>query len=484
LRISRRVQWALFILTLAINDMVMLGMGLRLAYFIRFELPPRLAASLFNERVTPVFENYQNLTLAAGILWLVLFIWLGLYSRENLLGGPTEYALVFRATTTGILIVILANFFEVQPQPIARGWTVLAWGLAFFCISLGRFTLRRVVYYLRQHGYFISRALIVGANNEGILLANQFQSPRSSGLDIVGFVDKKFLRNTVPARGLPVLGNMESLDDIIRENNIEEIILASSSITSRDKLLEIFQRYGMADGVHVRMSSGLYEIITTGLSVKEYAYVPLVCVNKVRLTGVDNLLKTTLDYALTAPSMLFVLPLFLLISIAIKLDSPGPIFYTRRVMGQNNRQFGALKFRTMYTNGDEILQRYPDKLKELEETHKIKDDPRVTRVGALLRKWSLDELPQLFNVLARDMSLVGPRMIHPDEMREYNQWGMNLLTVKPGITGLWQVSGRSDLSYAERVRLDMHYIRNWSIWMDFQLLVQTIPAVLKSRGAY
>jgi lipopolysaccharide/colanic/teichoic acid biosynthesis glycosyltransferase len=166
------------------------------------------------------------------------------------------------------------------------------------------------------------------------------------------------------------------------------------------------------------------------------------------------------------------------------LDSPGPIIYRRRVMGVNNRQFDAFKFRTMRVDGDEILANSAELQQELNTNRKLKSDPRITRLGGTLRKLSLDELPQLFNVLRYEMSLVGPRMIHPDEMIEYNQWGMNLLTVRPGITGLWQVSGRSDLSYADRVRLDMQYIRNWSIWLDLQLLVQTVPAVLRSRGAY
>jgi len=138
----------------------------------------------------------------------------------------------------------------------------------------------------------------------------------------------------------------------------------------------------------------------------------------------------------------------------------------------------------MHINGDEILEQYPEKKEELRRTHKLKDDPRITRVGKLLRKLSLDELPQLVNVLRYEMSLVGPRMISPPELADYNQWGMNLLTIRPGITGLWQVSGRSDVSYEQRVRLDMYYIRNWSVWLDIQILLQTIPAVLKSRGAY
>ena len=153
-------------------------------------------------------------------------------------------------------------------------------------------------------------------------------------------------------------------------------------------------------------------------------------------------------------------------------------------MGLNGKQFHAYKFRTMVENGNEVLDRYPDLKDELVRNHKLKNDPRITRVGAFLRKFSLDELPQLFNVLRREMSLVGPRMISPEEVTMYKQFDMNLLTVLPGITGVWQVSGRSDVSYEERVRLDMYYIRNWSIWLDLQILFQTLPAVLKGRGAY
>jgi exopolysaccharide biosynthesis polyprenyl glycosylphosphotransferase len=232
------------------------------------------------------------------------------------------------------------------------------------------------------------------------------------------------------------------------------------------------------------MSSGLYEILTTSLTVNEFAYVPLVYVNKVRLTGTDNIVKFILDYVLSIASLLILSPFLLLIAFLVKVTSPGPVLHRRLVMGLNGKQFHALKFRTMVTNGDEILDKHPELKSELTRNHKLKKDPRITRVGAFLRKYSLDELPQLFNVLKRDMSLVGPRMISPEEVSMYKQFDMNLLTVLPGITGLWQVSGRSDISYDERVRLDMYYVRNWSIWLDFQLLYQTFPAVLKGRGAY
>jgi exopolysaccharide biosynthesis polyprenyl glycosylphosphotransferase len=232
------------------------------------------------------------------------------------------------------------------------------------------------------------------------------------------------------------------------------------------------------------MSSGLYEILTTGLTINEFAYVPLVHVNKVRLARIDNVLKFIFDYLLAIVSLIILAPFLLLIAVCIKISSPGPVIHRRLVMGLNGKQFYALKFRTMVVNGDDVLVQHPELKNELQTNHKLKSDPRITPIGAFLRKYSLDELPQLFNVLRRDMSLVGPRMISPEEAPMYKQFVMNLLTVLPGITGLWQVSGRSDISYEDRVRLDMYYVRNWSLWLDFQLLFQTLPVVLKAKGAY
>ena len=195
-------------------------------------------------------------------------------------------------------------------------------------------------------------------------------------------------------------------------------------------------------------------------------------------------MKSLMDYVFTIPALLLLSPLFIAIAIAVKLDSPGPVFHRRKVLGVNGREFYAWKFRTMVVDGDKLIEADPALKAELEANYKLKDDPRVTRLGHFLRKWSLDELPQLFNILAGDMSLVGPRMITCPELGKYDQWDINLLTVRPGITGLWQVSGRSDVSYEQRVSYDMYYVRNWSIWLDLQLLFQTIPAVLKKRGAY
>jgi lipopolysaccharide/colanic/teichoic acid biosynthesis glycosyltransferase len=192
-----------------------------------------------------------------------------------------------------------------------------------------------------------------------------------------------------------------------------------------------------------------------------------------------------MEYIITVLGLICVAPLMTGIALAIRRDSPGPVIYRRRVLGAMGRPYEAFKFRTMTVDSDDYLRRHPALKRQLERDGKVKSDPRVTKLGLWLRRYSLDELPQLFNVLRGEMSLVGPRMITEGEAAKYGSHRVNLLTVKPGITGLWQVSGRSDLGYEDRVRLDMHYIRNYSVWLDLQiLLIQTPSVVLRGNGAY
>jgi lipopolysaccharide/colanic/teichoic acid biosynthesis glycosyltransferase len=194
--------------------------------------------------------------------------------------------------------------------------------------------------------------------------------------------------------------------------------------------------------------------------------------------------KEALDRTIAFFGLLLISPLMAVLAVIVLLDSPGPALYRRRVLGRGGRPFDAFKFRTMVVNGDALVAADPSLKKQLEKDQKLKNDPRVTRSGRWMRKLSLDELPQLINVLRGEMSLVGPRMISPPELSRYGQHADELLRVKPGITGLWQVSGRSDLPSDDRVTLDIAYVRTRTLWMDIRLLFQTIPAVLKGRGAY
>jgi len=384
-------------------------------------------------------------------------------------------------------LVVVASFL-VPEFVISRGWLVMSWLVSTLMICTNRLVLRRMAYTMRSKGWFITPAVIVGTNSEAISLAMQLRDSNSSGVAILGFIEEHNLDNLDRAHssliGLPILGGLSSLSTVLTNNGAEEVIIATTALT-RAQLFETAQELVATPQVKMSLSSGLYEIFTTGMQVTSKGSVPLMSLNRLRLDPIEMTLKNILDYTLIITSLFVLLPIFALISLLIKLDSPGPIFHRRRVLGVGGKAFDAFKFRTMVVNGDEVLAQHPELLVELQANHKLKEDPRITRVGQWLRRASLDELPQIFNILLGQMSLVGPRMISPAEAEMYGQMKHNLLTVKPGLTGLWQVSGRSDLSYDERVRLDMQYIRNYSIWLDLQILIfQTLPVVLKGSGAY
>jgi exopolysaccharide biosynthesis polyprenyl glycosylphosphotransferase len=472
-------QWRLLTAVLVVHDLLMIYLAFQVAYLLRFQS----SLALFELNVVPTESFYERLTLILLPVWLALFALQGLYNRQKLHNGTHETAMIFNATAASVLVVVAGEFFWTIDS-LARGWLVVAWLCTFAFTALGRYLIRRFVQRLRCRGILVYPAIIVGANQEGSVLAEQLNKPEYSGLQLVGFVDDTApAGSAVDGNSLHVLGPLSAIDSLVERYGIEEIIIASSALDEQ-QIIQLFTRYGVSDDVNIRLSSGLYQIITTGLEVTEMAFVPLVKINKVRLTGFERVAKEVVDFAVAGLLTLILLPLFAVITLLVRLDSPGPVIHRRRVMGVNGQQFDAYKFRTMYVNGDEILAARPDLLEELAREQKLKDDPRITRIGRILRKTSFDELPQLINVMRNQMSLVGPRMISPPEMNYYKQMGLNLLTVKPGITGLWQVSGRSDLAYEERIRLDMYYIRNWSLWLDMQLLWRTIPAVLSHQGAY
>lgn len=481
-RTAVNARWAERILLLsvtALNDAAMVGVGFLLAYLIRFES----GIQFDYQPVGPVIHFYQNLVFLLIPAWIVVFWAFGLYDFKNLFGGSKEYSLVFNASTLGIMLVIVSTFFYPE-FVIARAWVLMSWILITFLVMLGRFFVRRGVQQLRASGRFMTPVLVVGTNEEAMAIAGQLQTNPRAGIGIAGFVDttgieagEELLPNT------PVVGSIAAIEHLVMQFGIQEIIVASTAI-SREDLLQLYRKFGVDTNVNIRMSSGLYEMLTTGVEVREVGQIPLLSVNKVRLTGAEVILKRLLDVVGSLAALTIALPIMLAIGVAIRRDSEGPAIYRRRVVGVGGRIFDAFKFRTMYVDGDERLKAHPELVKELEENGKLKDDPRVTKVGRFLRKTSLDELPQLFNVLFGQMSLVGPRMITEAEQQKYGNWQTNLLTVKPGMTGLWQVSGRSDVSYDGRVTLDMHYIRNYSLWFDLYILWQTIPAVLQRRGAY
>lgn len=473
-RLSRR---RLLIAALIACDMLALMCAFALAYLVRFQtdLP------LF-EDVPDSFDLHLRVAPAIILLWVLILAAFRLYDGQNLLGGTKEYASIFHACAVATCLLILITFF-VPVVRLSRGAIVLTWILAFLLLALDRFLVRRVVYRLRKRGMLTTRMLIVGTDGEAHAIAHQLLDTPTMGARILGFVAADNLSEAKSEPGLPVLGTLEQLPQIVERAGVDELIVSTATL-SRENLITIFQTFANSERVALRFSSGLYELFTTGVTVKELGNVPLVSMNKVRLNEFETFVKTLADKVLALCALLVLAPVYLIIALCIKMNSKGPVLYRRHVMGRGGQEFDAFKFRTMYVNGAEILEQHPDLAQELRENEKLKNDPRVTPVGQFLRRYSLDELPQLFNVLRGQMSLVGPRMITPAEGSKYGKWKWNLLTVKPGLTGLWQIKGRSDVSYDERVRLDMYYVRNYSIWMDFQILVQTVPVVLGGKGAY
>lgn len=473
--VRRRLSTRWAVVPLFLMDAVCITLSMAAAYQLRFQLLEYHAP--FSEAF------YIRLAWIAIPMWLVIFALNWLYHEDRLFGGTQEYVNVVNACTAGLVGLILYSFLDRRVEhDISRGWLAMVWFFSVASVTWMRFAYRRLVYRLRRRGLFARRALVVGANEEGQAVVSQLRASPKAGVEVVGFVEPTLYQGT-HVEGLPVLTGLNRLGSLIQSLEVEELIVIPTALR-REELLDIYRDWGTDSRVRISLSSGLYELFTTGAEVREVGFVPMVSLNRTRITGVDALMKAALDYVGALVGVVLLAPVFLFIAFLVRRNSPGSIIHRRRVVGLYGRRFDAYKFRTMLPNADAYLETHPEMREEWEQTGKIQDDPRITRAGRFLRRYSLDELPQLFNVLRGEMSLVGPRMITPAELRHFGRWRHNLLTVKPGLTGLWQVNGRSDLSYGERVRLDMQYIRNYTIWTDLKLVFNTVRAVLKGRGAY
>jgi exopolysaccharide biosynthesis polyprenyl glycosylphosphotransferase len=469
-----------YLLLLLISDILVLAVAMRLAYFIRFELKISVAPG-----VVPFADFYKSLAFVIILGCILLFTLAGLYNWYNLAGGTSEYSRSFNACTIAFLLMVLATFV-FQTFDLSRVYLAAAWLFSVLFVMSIRFSLRRIVYILRERGYFRIRTAIVGTDAEGRDLVKELQEPRS-GYEVVGLIGINGNITADPERARtmpPFLGTIKNLNEIVEEQELAELVISPSSLP-REDLIALYTQALDIPNLELRLATGLFELLTTGVQVQTAGIVPLISVKKLRLSLSELFIKTLVEYMVTIAGLIILAPFIAVIALAVKLDSPGPVLHRRKVLGLGGKQFDAYKFRTMYVDSEKILNEHPELAARLREEEKLKQDPRITSLGGWLRRFSLDELPQLFNVLKGQMSLVGPRMISPPEAEKYSRNRFNLLTVKPGLTGLWQVSGRSDLSYRERIRLDMYYIRNYSIWLDFHILfIKTANAVLRGRGAY
>ncbi len=441
----RKKESLFLILLLLLTDALAIAGALLAAFYARYNLDwlPLV------ERLEPITTRYQVIIPLAIPLWLALFALNRLYDKRYLLVGLEEYRRVVIACSLGVLVLIVLSFIEPNVS-ISRSWLAFSWAFAILFVGAMRFAVRRVVRGLRARGRFITRAIIVGANEHAKAIARTLAPATTSGIQVVGFVDDFLPRDSRVVDDLRVLDRPAALARVAQETGATEAIVVQGAIAWESFMEIITRSVTSLNGLEIKFSPGFYEIMSTGVRLSYDGVVPLLALEKNRITGLDALMKNAMDYIVGSFLVASLSPLFLFIALAIKLSTRESLFFSNRVLGVREKSFTQWKFRT-HTQAQQDLA-----------------------VGKLLYRTGLDKLPQIFNVLRGEMSLVGPRPIPVARASVYQEWLPTLLTVKPGLTGPWVVSGAAADSIEAEIRLDLFYTRNWTIWSDVQILLQTV----------
>ena len=418
--------------------------------------------------------------------WIVLAKLYGLYDMDEERADHStadELIGVFHLVTVGAFLFYAGSWLTrlVQPTP---GKIVSFWALAVVSMTCAR-ALARVI--SRRRPAYVQRTVIVGAGDVGQRIAGKLLQHPEYRIKIVGFVDAAPKERNPGLRDLVVLGKPDDLPALVEIHGVDRVIVAFSN-DRHEETLELIRTLAESN-VCVDVVPRLFPLISQSAGVHSIEGLSLVSLPRARLSRSSLLLKRALDISGALLGLVVLLPLFALIAVTIKLDSPGPVFFRQTRMGANEHAFQMLKFRTMHGDAEALKPGLVDLNKHNSELggprlFKIPDDPRATHFGRLLRRYSLDELPQLVNVLRGEMSLVGPRPLILDEDLYVTHWRRRRLLVTPGMTGLWQVLGRDDLPFEEMVELDYRYVAGWSLLSDLRLLLRTFPAIVRSRNAY
>jgi len=437
-------------------------------------------ASFIAMRVTVL-----DILLFLGLLisWHVIFSSFGLY-RSRRLGDRKQEAMdVFKATSAGAIVLgLVAAIFRLHSTTLA--FVLLFWIVASSLVLLCRWTLRILLAWARVHGRHLRQMVIVGTNSRTVDFVRMIETKPELGYQLIGFVDEEWSGSqTFGKNGKAIVSDLEHFADFLREHIVDEVTITlpmKSFYSQAARIVATCQEQGVIvrvltsifDFQPERANGGLLDqrgVPTFGSSVFEDW--PL-------------MFKRLLDIVISSILLVLLAPMFLIVAILIKLDSPGPVFFVQERVGLNKRKFPMYKFRSMVADAEQRQAELESANEADGPIFKIKDDPRFTRLGKFLRKASIDEVPQLINVLKSDMSLVGPR---PLALRDFSRleedWLRRRFSVRPGITCLWQINGRSSVSFQEWMKFDMHYIDHWSLSLDLEILAKTIPAVVKGSGA-
>jgi len=471
----KKFELVLAFLKLPLDYILLVAAGFT-AYSLRFtEFATSIRPILFN---LP-WDKYWPIVLMASAGWIVIFAFSGLYSTNPNRKLAKDLSRVVFSCSTGFAAITIYVFFTLQKFD-SRFLVLASWILAIIYVCAGRIFLRLFKMFCYRMGLGLRRTVIIG--NETI--ANQIQ--------------EYFVNH--PGLGYSILGMYEHFNQQTAENILkkkpDEIIFADPKAHVEESLHAI--DFAGENNIIFKYSADLFATISTSMTVSTIAGIPIVELGRTRLTGWGKIIKRSMDIVFSLIFLVILLPVFLIISLIILFESGRPIFYKNERVGKQGKKFFAYKFRSLcqiYCTGPQFGEEGAKALAAEAElikrqnikegpVYKIKDDPRTTPFGQFMRKWSIDELPQLWNVLIGNMSLVGPRPHQPREVEKYQKWHKTVLTIKPGITGMAQISGRSNLSFDDEVRLDTFYIEHWNLFLDIIILIKTPFVVVRRKGAY
>jgi Undecaprenyl-phosphate galactose phosphotransferase WbaP len=425
-------------------------------------------------------ETYWRLWPLLG-LFSISYALFGLYPGVAI-SPVAEIRTTTYATTLVFLLLSGTTFVLRNPLEYSRLTFFGGWLASLFAVPLMRVLVRSTLSGYPWWGY---RTVVFGGTGPGEAVLRKLVRHPEIGLRPVAIFDNDLARGTV-VHGVPVFGPIDRAPAFAERYGITRALVAMPD-ASFPELLELLDEHAQTFS-RVFMLSGLQGLSSIGVETRDVSRVLAFEVRKNLLLAGPRIAKRALDLTLALIVTIALAPLFCLIALLIKLESRGPVLYRQNRIGQAQERFRVWKFRSMCINADEVLERHLEKNPQLREEwqrdHKLKNDPRITRLGRILRKTSLDELPQLLNILRGEMSLVGPRPIVDSEIEKYGDSFALYRQVVPGLTGLWQVSGRNDTTYQERVELDNYYVRNWSPWLDLYLLARTVKVVVTGYGAY
>ncbi|MFB8230108.1 sugar transferase [Cellulosimicrobium sp. NPDC055967] len=460
---------------LLLTDTAVIVVAVLVAYFLRWD-------QFINEPVRETRVPYVVLSLLVGVAWSVSLVASRTRDPRVMGSGPTEYHRVFDASWR--LFAVLAVLAFLLRFPEARGYLAFAFPLGLGGLLLGRYAWRQWLHAQRAHGRMRSAVLAIGHRDQAERLIRDLNGRDESGYRVVGVcVPSGGFGAGEEIRGVPVLGELRHAGEVATRVGADVVAVSGSDAITA----EVVRRLGWElepYGVDLMLTAELADVAGPRITITPAESVSLLHVDAPRFTGPKFAVKSVIDWTGAALITLAALPVLVLVALAVRTTSRGPVLFRQERVGRNGRTFPMFKFRSMRVGADREVQHLEEQNDGAGPLFKMRDDPRVTRVGRVLRRYSLDELPQLFNVLRGDMSLVGPRPPLPREVQKYEKKVRRRLLVKPGLTGLWQVGGRSDLSWEESVRLDVYYVENWTMFGDFLILARTARAVFSGSGAY